>query len=109
MATIKPTDGVRQQIVEMVTKLMVQEDFEVLRVASQKLAIPVLDDNQNETYVTITVAVPSGTRGGEPYDGHAEAQDFEMRQARKAAAKIAADKDAAKHRKAKAAQSKAAQ
>ena len=64
---------------------MAQED-EVLTVGANELAIPVVDAEGNEKWVVVTVKVPTGSRtDGEPYDGYAMAQDYEMRQSAKAA------------------------
>ena len=73
---------------------------EVLITASNELAIPVVDKEGNEHYVVITVKIPTGSRDGEPYDGHAAAQDYTMKcEERKAKAEEKARKDA--ERKAK--------
>lgn len=86
---IKPTDGKRQFFLDEVTALLQEHDYEVLRTASQTIAVPCLDDNQNEMYVVITFKVPTGTRNGEPYDGHVEAQDYDMKLEAKEKAKAA--------------------
>lgn len=52
--------------------------------AANKLIVPVLDPEQNETYATITVSVPRGTRATdaegnpyyEPYDGEEEVRAY---------------------------------
>lgn len=53
---------------------------EVLRVKSNEIAIPVVGCEGNEDYIVITVKVPTGAnKGMEPYDGHAEAEDYSMK------------------------------
>ena len=71
---------------------------EVLQVKSNELAIPVVDAEGNEDFIVLTVKIPTGAnKGTEPYDGYAMAQEYEMKQAEKAAkAKEAAEKKAAK-------------
>lgn len=53
------------------------KDDEVLRVKSNEIAIPVVDANEEEKFVVITVKVPTGAdKGREKYDGYAEAEDY---------------------------------
>lgn len=54
-------------------------DLEVLRTGSGSIAIPVLDEEQNERYIEITVKVPTGERGGDPYDGYAMAEEYQRK------------------------------
>jgi hypothetical protein len=85
---------------------------EVLRVKSNEIAIPCVDSEGNEEFVTITVKVPTGSRDdGEPYDGYGMAEQYatkvanDLAKAEKAKAdkekKIAKDK-AAREAKARA-------
>ena len=53
------------------------KEEEVLRVKSNEVAIPVIDGEDNEKWIVITVKVPTGAdKGREPYDGYAEAEDY---------------------------------
>ena len=71
---------------------------EVLQVKSNELAIPVVDAEGNEDFIVLTVKIPTGAnKGTEPYDGYAMAEEYQLKQAEKAAkAKEAAEKKAAK-------------
>lgn len=54
------------------------KEEEVLQVKSNEVAIPVLDANGDEKWVVLTVKVPTGAdKGREPYDGYAEAEDYQ--------------------------------
>lgn len=54
-----------------------EKEDEVLRVKSNEIAVPVIDANEEEKFVVITVKVPTGAdKGREPYDGYAEAEDY---------------------------------
>ena len=79
---------------------------EVLRVKSNEIALPVVDSDGEERWLVLTFKVPTGERGGDPYDGYSMAEDYKMsleRKAAKAAEKEAkAAKDKAKREKAKA-------
>lgn len=51
---------------------------ETYRIKSNEIAIPVVDCNDEEKWVVLTVKVPTGANKGlEPFDGYAEAEDYE--------------------------------
>ena len=53
----------------------VSDGEEVLRVKSNEFAVPVVDCNDDEKWIVITVKVPTGAKD-EPYDGYVEAEDY---------------------------------
>ena len=74
-----------------------EKDDEVLRVKSNEIAIPVIDANDEEKFIVITVKVPTGAdKGKEPYDGYAEAEDYAHKLTEK---KIKAEKKKAEKEK----------
>lgn len=95
-------EALRAHYTELLTKLLADAGEEVLRVKSNELAVPCVDKDGEDSYVVITLKVPTGSRDGDPYDGHGEAQSYEMSvkqkaekaeaDAKKKAAKIARDK-----------------
>ena len=58
---------------------------EVLRVKSNEIALPVVDDEGEERWLMLTFKVPTGERGGDGYDGYSMAEDYQMNLAKKAA------------------------
>ena len=64
---------------EMVTEKL---DTDALNVSASELAIPCLDEENNEKFVLIKVSIPRGTRNGnggyDPYDGYAVAEDYAL-------------------------------
>ena len=70
------------------------------QVSSNAMGFYTLDSEGNETAVKITVQIPKGSREGDEFDPVGEAQDFQMKQAEKAAKAIEAAK--AKEKKIKA-------
>ena len=94
-------EALRTQYIDMITKLLIKADEEVLRVKSNEIAIPCVDAEGEDSFVVITIKVPTGSRDGEPYDGYGEAESYEMgckqkaekaaADAKKKAAKIARD------------------
>lgn len=90
-------DALRAQYVAKVIEMFGAADEEVLIVGSNEIAIPCVDAEGEDSYVTITIKVPTGSRDGDPYDGYAMAQDYQMKQADKEAkAKKAAEEKARK-------------
>ena len=69
---------------------------EVLRVGSNELALPVVDDEGNEKWLVLTFKVPTGSRDGDAYDGYSMAEDYQMKQAEKKAKAEAKAKESAK-------------
>lgn len=76
-------------------------ETDVLVVSASELAIPCLDEENNEKFVLIKVSIPRGTRNGQggydPYDGYAIAEDYAIDCAEKAQKK--ADAEAKKQAK----------
>ena len=93
-------DEIKVRYLEGVSEHLGNVGEEVLRTKSNVIALPVVDLEGEETYLTITFSVPTGTRQGEPYDGHAEAEgyahDLKEKAKKKATNEAKATKDKAK-------------
>lgn len=78
---------------------------EVLRVGSNELAIPVLDEENNEKWLVLTFKVPTGSRDGEEYDGYGMAETYTLKlkekEEKKAKVEKEKEKKIAKQQKAK--------
>lgn len=100
MATSKKVlhEGIKARYMEKVTTFFVDTLGEqVLRTGSNKIAIPVLDDEGNEEFLEIVLKVPLGERNGDPYDGYGEAESYTLKLKQKAEkAEAAAKKKAEK-------------
>ena len=67
----------RNGYLNAISAYLSKED-EVLQVKSNEIAVPVIDCNDDEKWIVITVKVPTGAdKGREPYDGYAEAEDYQ--------------------------------
>lgn len=75
----KSLDALREKYTEILMSLLEQAGEETLRTGSGKVAIPVLDNEGEEAYVTFTVAIPSGSRDGTPYDGYEERDAYALK------------------------------
>ena len=98
-------DEIKLRFLEGVTEHLTQCGEEVLRTGSNEIAIPVLDEDNNEKWLVLTFKVPTGSRDGDAYDGYSMAEDYAMKQVEKAEKAKAKAEKAAKD-KAKRAKSK---
>lgn len=90
-------EKIKATFLPIVSESLAQLDYDVLRVGSNEIAIPTLDEEKNEKWVVITVKVPTGSRDGEEYDGYALAEEYEIRLKEKSEkAKASAEKKAKK-------------
>ena len=91
-------EGIRAKFMVMLTKFLEEQGEEVLRVKSNEIAIPTLDEEGNEEFLVLTFKVPTGSRDdGEAYDGYGVAEQYAESVADKAEkAKAEAEKKAKK-------------
>ena len=97
-------EALRQKFMKATIEWLQAQGEEVLHTKSNEIAIPTLDEENNDEYVVITFKVPTGGRDdGEAYDGYGIAQQYTEHEAKKAEkAKAEAAKKAAKIAKDKA-------
>lgn len=75
---------VRENYLQEVSRMIYQGlGDEVLRTKSNQICIPVVDRRGNEDFLTITFAIPTGERGGDPYDGYSHAEEYQIKLASK--------------------------
>lgn len=97
MKTLKELgEALKQEYVEKFHNFLSGEGEEVLLVGSNELAIPVVDAEGNERWLVLVVKMPTGERGGDGYDGYSLAEDYKMKQEKKAQKKAEKDAKAAK-------------
>lgn len=92
-------EGIRNKFMTAVIGWLTEEEGEeVLRVKSNEIAIPTIDEEGNEEFMVITFKVPTGSRDdGEAYDGYGVAEQYAQSVAEKEAkAKADAEKKAKK-------------
>ena len=97
-------EGIRAKFIGMFKEYLESLGEEVLRVKSNEIAVPTLDEEGNEEFIVITFKVPTGSRDdGEAYDGYGVAQQYaESLADKEAKAKAEAEKKAKKIAKDKA-------
>ena len=99
-------DEIKLRFLEGVTEHLTQCGEEVLRTGSNEIAIPVLDEDNNEKWLVLTFKVPTGSRDGDAYDGYSMAEDYAMKQVEKAEKAKAKAEKAAKDKAKREAKSK---
>ena len=88
---------VREKFMGAVKDFLEKSGEEVLITGSNEIALPCVDAEGNEKFIVLTFKVPTGTRGGDPYNGYEEAEDYAAHvKAKEEKAKIAAEKKARK-------------
>ena len=71
-------EQLRNKYLGLVNEFLGNCGEEVLQVKSNEIAIPVIDAEDNEKWVVLTVKVPTGAdKGREPYNGYDEAEDYQ--------------------------------
>ena len=91
-------EEIKVRFLDGVSEHLTNAGEEVLRVGSNEIALPVVDEDGNEKWLVLTFKVPTGSREGDAYDGYAMAEDFKMkcedkeRKAKEKAEKAAKDK-----------------
>lgn len=100
----KKNDTFRTNIMNEFRDMLVENMGEdCLTIGSNKYAIPFVDEDGNEKWLTVTFTVPKGTRDGDEFDGYSMQEEYEMKCKEKAErAKKAAEEKAKKIAKAKA-------
>ena len=90
-------NAIREKYIGAVKDFLEKSGEEVLVTGSNEIALPCVDAEGNEKFIVLTFKVPTGERGGEPYNGYDAASDYAAHVAEKAAkAKAAAEKKARK-------------
>ena len=91
-------EEIKIRFLEGVSEHLTDVGEEVLRVGSNEIALPVVDEEGNEKWLVLTFKVPTGSRDGDAYDGYSMAEDYKMRcedkerKAKEKAEKAAKDK-----------------
>lgn len=78
-------EAIKLRFLEGVSEHLENCGEEVLRVKSNEIALPVVDDEGEERWLVLIFKVPTGERGGDGYDGYSMAEDYQMILAKKAA------------------------
>ena len=86
-------DGIKALWMEKVSAWLRECGEDALVFGSNKIAIPVVDAEGGEDWLTFTLTVPTGSRDGDVFDGYEMARDWEMTQKEKAEKRAEKEKE----------------
>ena len=86
-------EGIKAQWMEKVSAWLRDCGEDVLVFGSNKIAVPVLDAEGGEDWLTFTLTIPTGSRDGDAFDGYEMAKDWELTQKEKAEKKEQKEKE----------------
>ena len=89
-------EEIKVRFLDGVSEHLTNAGEEVLRVGSNEIALPVVDEDGNEKWLVVTFKVPTGSRDGDAYDGYSMAEGYKMKLAEKAEKEKAKAEKAAK-------------
>lgn len=95
----KNANALRAAMAGVLVEALEAKEFEVLQVGSASYSIPVVAEDGEEGYATISVVMRDKDRDGEAYDGYLDAQMYKEH-AEEVAAKAAERTRAAEQKKA---------
>lgn len=77
-------DRYRNRLLADIMEFLKNKGEDCEQVASNCFAYPFVNDLGSEEFIKITIAVPTGSRDGEPYDMYALADEFKEKQKKQA-------------------------
>ena len=81
---MKTMNNKRDAVLAGIVRQLRELGEDVAYIAANKVNLPIVDEEGNEGWLSVTVSVPMGAdRGKEPYDGYGERESYEMKQRRK--------------------------
>ena len=97
-------EALRNKYLDLFIQFLTEQGEEVLRIKSNEIAFPVVDEERNDEFIKIAISVPTGSRDdGEAFDGFGMAEQYAEKVANdEAKAKAEAEKKAKKIAKDKA-------
>lgn len=82
-------EALRNKYLDLFIQFLTEQGEEVLRIKSNEIAFPVVDEERNDEFIKVAISVPTGSRDdGEAFDGFGMAEQY--------AEKVEADKEKAK-------------
>lgn len=72
----------RQEVLQEIMNLLESQGETVLKIKSNEITYPTVDEENNDIWIKIVVSVPRGAKG-EEFDGYNENQYYEMKEREK--------------------------
>lgn len=76
-------DATRNFYLAAIAQALTAQGEQVLDIASNAICFPCVIEDGDEAFIKVVVSIPKGTKD-EPFDGFAQAEDWEFRKAEKA-------------------------
>ena len=91
-------EALRNKYLDLFIQFLTEQGEEVLRIKSNEIAFPVVDEERNDEFIKVAISVPTGSRDdGEAFDGFGMAEQYAEKVANdEAKAKAEAEKKAKK-------------
>lgn len=70
-------EQVRNQYIEKIFQFLAEVE-DVGMTASNEFNFPIVDAEGNEDFIVVKVAIPTGSRDGDPYDGYGARNDYQL-------------------------------
>ena len=86
-------EGIKSDWMKKVSAWLQECGEDVLVYGSNKIAVPVVDAEGNEDYLTFTLSIPTGSRDGDAFDGCEMAKNWELTQKMNAEKKVQKEKE----------------
>lgn len=71
-------DAMRSMLVLLLAQTVKSNEMDVLPIAGGAFSVPVVAEDGEEGYATVTVVMRDKNRDGEPYDGYADKANYEQ-------------------------------
>ena len=70
-------EALRNKYLDLFIQFLTEQGEEVLRIKSNEIAFPVLDEERNDEFIKVAISVPTGSRDdGEAFDGFGMARQY---------------------------------
>ena len=87
-------EKIKKDCIETLKDFFENREEEVLRIKDNEIAFPIVDEEGEEAFIKITVAIPLGSRkDNEPFDAYSLEEEYEIKQ------KLKKEKEEEKRRK----------
>ncbi len=78
ITTKQANDKERNRIMNLIVDFLKEQGEDVQQTKAYEHALPFVNENGEEGWLRFPISIPSGSREGEPYDGYAEAESYQM-------------------------------
>lgn len=74
---------IREEKLHQIYQFLADSGEDVGYSKSNQVLFPVVDEEGGEWFCTVTVAIPTGSRDGEPFDGYALREEYQLKKDKK--------------------------